>query len=323
MRKKRLCRILTYILLASCLTGCGGGSGREDVAADTGAEQTAAAVEAEASEEAAAEETRTDTAENVAADVPEDAEQAVQDDALRGLGLSIVGDSISTYSDWQPYGFNTYYPAKGILEDVTLTWWIMLLDDTGMELCTNNSSAGSTCAGDSTAEDIQVGCSSFRLSFMTDTHGRMPDIIIVYMGTNDLLDAVPLGENDGTMMVEEGEVKTFGDAYSMMLDKLSSDYPAAQIYCCTLTQVGDWGKTEAQPFVPFTNSLGLTAADYSERIRLIAENKGMQVVDLYNCGIDTCNLSALTVDGVHPKPEGMQYIEAAMLAALRGGTDME
>ena len=170
MRKKRLCRILTYILLASCLTGCGGGSGGEDVEADTGAEQTAADAEAEASEETAAEETRTDTAENVAADVPEDAEQAVQDDALRGLGLSIVGDSISTYSDWQPYGFNTYYPAKGILEDVTLTWWIMLLDDTGMELCTNNSSAGSTCAGDSTAEDIQVGCSSFRLSFFHDRY---------------------------------------------------------------------------------------------------------------------------------------------------------
>ena len=49
----------------------------------------------------------------------------------------------------------------------------------------------------------------------------------------------------------------------------------------------------------------------------------MQVIDLYNCGINTDNLPALTIDGVHPTPEGMQYIEAAMLAALRDDTDME
>lgn len=236
--------------------------------------------------------------------------------SLEGLTVSIHGDSISTYENWIPYGYNNFYPMSGDVTDVLDTWWIQLFDDTGMKLCANASSAGSTCAGDSTdAEDPQVGCDDFRVTDLSDKNGAYPDIIIVFIGTNDLLGNITLGDNDGTRAVEEGFIDNFADAYTLMLDKLENYYPAAEIYCCTLLQTGDYG-TET-PYVPFTNGQGLTAEDYSRQIEKIAEHKGYPAVDLYHCGIETDNLQEMTSDGVHPTPKGMKCIAEAVGAAIR------
>lgn len=235
--------------------------------------------------------------------------------SLEGITVSILGDSISTFENWIPYGYNNFYPMSGEVTDINDTWWIRMFDETGMKLCANASSSGSTCAGDSTdAEDPQVGCSDFRITDLSDKNGVYPDIIVVFMGTNDLLSGVLLGENDGTTVVEEGVIDNFSDAYTLMLDKLETYYPCSDIYCCTLMQAGDYG-TET-PYVPFTNGQGLTAEDYTRQIRLIAENKGFPVIDLYDCGIEIDNLQEMTSDGVHPTPEGMKYIAEAVIETI-------
>ncbi|MBP3476334.1 MAG: SGNH/GDSL hydrolase family protein [Lachnospiraceae bacterium] len=230
---------------------------------------------------------------------------------LEGITVSIHGDSISTFENWIPYGYNNFYPMSGEVNDINDTWWIRMFDNTGMKLCANASSAGCTCAGDSTdAEDPQVGCDDFRITDLSDKNGTYPDIIVVFMGTNDLLTNVMLGDNDGTSAVEEGFIDNFSDAYSLMLDKLENYYPCTDIYCCTLLQVGDYGTDT--PYVAFTNEQGLTAEDYTNRIRTIAQNKGYSVVDLYHCGIEIDNLQNMTSDGVHPNAEGMWYIAEAV-----------
>ncbi len=235
--------------------------------------------------------------------------------ALEGVTLSILGDSISTFENWIPYGYNNFYPMSGEVTDINDTWWIRVFDDTGMKLCANASSAGSTCTGDSTdAENPQAGCSDFRITDLSDSNGVYPDMIVVFMGTNDLLSNVPLGENDGSTAVEEGLIDNFADAYSLILDKLETYYPGSRIYCCTLLQVGDYGTDT--PYIPFTNGQGLTAEDYTNQIWTIAENKGVSVVDLYHCGIEIDNLQQTTSDGVHPNPEGMRYIAEAVEAAI-------
>lgn len=235
--------------------------------------------------------------------------------SLEGLGISILGDSISTYDGWIPEGFNVFYPFSGELTDVSQTWWKGLIDDTGMELCANNSSSGSTCIGDSLCiDDPMFGCSDGRLSFLVGSQGRLPDVIVIYMGTNDLLKGVPIGDNDGTKLVEEGNVENFSDAYCLMLDKLASYYPTAQIFCCTLTPIGDWG--EDVLFVTFQNHLGLTAEDYSNQIRVIADSKGAPVIDLYHCGITTDNLEEMTTDGTHLTRSGMKCVKNAVLDVL-------
>lgn len=249
--------------------------------------------------------------EDVSAETPVD-----EPVSLEGLGISILGDSISTYDGWIPEGFNVFYPLSGDLTDVSQTWWKSLIDDTGMELCANNSSSGSTCSGDSLSiDDPMFGCSDGRLSFLVGSQGRLPDIIVIYMGTNDLLNGVPIGDNDGTKLVEEGNVENFSDAYCLMLDKLASYYPTAQIFCCTLAPVGDWGTD--QPFVIFENHLGLTAEEYSDQIKVIADSKGAAVIDLYHCGITVDNLAEMTTDGVHLTLVGMELVKEKVLAALQ------
>ncbi len=338
-RAKATGTLIGALLTVLCMAGCGAEYDRivlpqsqtETKAAGPAKQEEAAAEDGSAEQEdMAAEKDMTEAAETAQdreseavrqeepgqADGEEQAGQPKTADEQRPSCLSIVGDSISTYEGWIPGECRNFYPMSGEITDVSQTWWSMLLEDTGMELCANNSSAASMCAGDSLARDVQCGCSSYRLSFTTGSQGRTPDLIIVYMGTNDLVESVPLGNNDGTAAVSEGKIDNFSDAYSLMLDKLQSEYPAARICCCTLAPVGTWGVE--QPFVAFENAQGLTASDYSDRIRLIAGNRGIPAVDLYHCGIEIDNLSEMTSDGVHLTPAGMKCVEAAVLGVLQG-----
>ena len=229
--------------------------------------------------------------------------------------LSILGDSISTFDEWIPEGYYDFYPMNGEVAYVNQTWWKMVMNDMDMELCVNASSAGSTCIGYSTGTDNpQHGCSDFRIADLMGKDGIYPDIIIVYMGTNDFLNAAPLGSNDGMQYVEEGEIDNFSDAYSLMLDKLTANYPGADIFCCSLVPIGDWG-TET-PFEIFVNELGLTSEDYSQEIEIIAASKGCPIIDLQNCGITIDNMDQYASDGVHLNPDGMKLIRDAVETAI-------
>jgi len=229
--------------------------------------------------------------------------------------VSILGDSISTFRGYVPAGYYDFFPENGLVSDVNDTWWKRVLDETGWTLYVNGSSSGATCTGDSTGTaDPQCGCNEFRTGALYGPDGASPDIIIVYMGTNDLLQSVPLGDNDGTGQVAEGQIVTFADAYTLMLDKLLVKYPSSRIYCCTIAQVGDYGTDT--PYVEFVNGEGLTAADYNAAITQIAANKGLTVIDLYDCGIAVDNLHNTTADGVHPTPDGMKYIAETVRKVL-------
>lgn len=255
-------------------------------------------------------ETESNPAEGSGAAEDEDASDD-RESAKVDMRLSILGDSISTFEGWIPEGNSAFYPQNGAVQDVSRTWWKILLDETDLVLCANGSSSGSTCYGDSQAADVMVGCSDHRISQLVGADGKDPDIIIVYMGTNDLVMTVPMGDNDGLRPVGEGFVDNFSDAYTLILDKLEGQYPDAQIYCCTLLPVGDWGTD--QPFVTFVNGENLTSEDYSDRIQMIAGNRGIPVIDLYHCGINTDNMPEMTSDGVHPTPEGMRRIADTVL----------
>lgn len=233
-------------------------------------------------------------------------------DILKDKTLSILGDSISTYEGWIPDEYVCFFPMYGEVSDVDETWWKMFMDDAGMQFCANSSSAGSTCVGDSLGiDDPKFACSNYRIDDLIGKDGAYPDVIIIYMGTNDCLTNISIGENDGTQFVEEGIIDNFSDAYTLILDKLESQYPGAQIFCCTLTQIGSWGSGD-KPFVTFVNSEGLTSEDYSRQIETIASNRGLTAIDLYNCGINEKNMHKYVTDGVHLNPEGMKLVRDAV-----------
>lgn len=232
----------------------------------------------------------------------------------QGMKISILGDSISTYRDWIPEVNSVFYPESGAVQDVSQTWWKIVMDGLQLELCSNGSSSMSACFGDSGSQDPLVGSSDLRISQLGGENGESPDIIIVYMGTNDMIESAPIGDNDGLHPVEEGYVDNFSDGYTLMLDKLEKSYPTAQIYCCTILPLGDWGTN--QPFVPFVNGQGLTSEPYADQIRTIAGNRDIPVIDLYHCGITIDNMAQMTSDGVHPTPGGMQCIANMVMKCI-------
>ena len=265
--------------------------------------------------------------ENAAQEIPDAKEETVEETLQQKESeeqteptpqktLSIMGDSISTFVEWIPEEYYVFYPMNGEVQSVDQTWWKMVLDDMDMALCANASSSGSTCIGDSTGTDNpQHGCSDFRIAGLMGKDGAYPDIIIVYMGTNDFLDSVPLGSNDGTQYVEEGEIDNFSDAYSLMLDKLQMNYPGADIFCCNLPLIGGWsdeGISEAKV------RQGMTSEEYGRQIEIIAAAKGCTVIDLAHCGLTLDNMDQYVADGVHFNPDGMKLIRDAVETALTG-----
>ena len=217
---------------------------------------------------------------------------------LSGLKLSILGDSISTFTGTMPADYNVYYPEKGDIPNSSQTWWGQLLTNTGMVLCRNASSANTNVTGNSLALDGSApGCSIRRVMDLRGTDGSSPDVIIIYMGINDFARSRTLGSFRSPGVQTEGEVMVFTDAYELMLQKIKALYPAASIYCCTLLERCDMNGNTGAPAV---NLNGDTVADFNTQIKAIAKAYGASVIDFYNCGINYTNLDLFTVDGIHP-----------------------
>lgn len=300
----RRTRIIAAGILAVSLLLCGCGA-VEGEAVEQGKTEEAAEVQTEIEEMP-----DENTDESIDEVIVEETQQAA-------TSVSILGDSISTFQGYIPVGYYDFFPEYGKVEAAEDTWWHIVAEDMDLEIYVNGSSAGATVVGDSDGtEDPQCACNEFRTNDLAGAQGACPDVIIVYLGTNDLLEAAPLGDNDGTDVVTAGEIDTFSDAYTLMLDKLQANYPAARIYCCTLLQIGTYGTQT--PYVEKVNGEQLTSADYGEVITRIAQNKGLSVIDLYNCGITIKNLKETSSDGVHPTAEGMRMIAAAVEEALAG-----
>lgn len=129
----------------------------------------------------------------------QDAGGGQQEAGGTGTTVSILGDSISTFKEYIPAGYYDFFPENGQVSDVEDTWWKQVIDDKGWTLYVNGSSSGAACVGDSTGTDNpQCGCNEFRTGGLYGPGGEAPDVILVYMGTNDLLQSIPMGDNDGT-----------------------------------------------------------------------------------------------------------------------------
>ena len=196
-----------------------------------------------------------------------------------GKYFSILGDSISTFKDFIPSG-NAYWYPHGDMTRVTDLWWSKLLDHFHGKLLIDEAWSGSQISGtDASAANNDSRCKNL------GTETQDPDVIIVYMGTNDYDHNVALGTYDGHDTIPS-TVATFSDAYAVTLDKILTKYKHAEVWCCTLQPMERHGQTG----FPEKNNLGLTPEDYNEVIRKIAHAMNCKVLEHSQCGITYYNM---------------------------------
>lgn len=247
---------------------------------------------------------------------------------LYGKKLSIIGDSISTFKGYIPDGYAAFYPS-GNLTSVENTWWMKLVNETGMTLLKNCAWSGSKCSGNAlSTTSAAAGCSTKRVNDLADGDEK-PDIVICYIGINDFgtnTDApTPIGDWNSTKEIptETTNVSTFSEAYAIMVNKVMRTYPDARVFCGTLIHNGAAIRdTDAPGVYPTKNSLGDTLEDYNKVIRDVANGLGADIIEVTKCGIGFYNFDKTTVirngsyDSTHPNIAGAELLKKKILAEL-------
>lgn len=213
--------------------------------------------------------------------------------------VSILGDSISTYIGFNPRGYAVYYKDDKAYDNeinsVDDTWWKQVIDGLGGELCVNNSYSGSLVTG----AFAPSACSAERCSNLHDE--TAPDIILIYMGTNDRGFEMNLGENcpDDTM--------GFYGAYRTMLKRIKNNYPMAKIVCGTLLM----GRLQAGRNLAYDRFMKEDTR-YNGVIRLAVKEEGCLLAD-----IALADERYETLDYCHPTRSGHKEMAKLWLAALK------
>ena len=234
--------------------------------------------------------------------------------------ISILGDSISTYTDVScgaaadhsndTIRENALYYRPGTwgvyLED---TWWNKAFSRLGLDLLVNNAWSGSCLLKPRFGT---VGAYADRCVQLHNSYtGKEPDYIAIFMGTNDYS---YFGNTLGTaeaidyqsLVVETPggtvyrEPATSCEAYAIILDKIRNRYPNAQVFCMSLLPRREGNSDGWTQPIAFNQSLASIAARF-----------GCTFVDLYTNGISPEGeiFDRYFADGrVHPGTLGMEFI---------------
>ncbi len=220
--------------------------------------------------------------------------------------ISIAGDSISTFEDCNPPGYEVFYDAETCAEhglrSVTDTWWAKVIRAVNGELCVNASYSGSMVSG----RAFPSACSAERIAAL-HTQQCTPELILCYIGFNDFGYGVPVKR---PMFSRQDKRDFFADAYRLMVRGIKKAYPPAGVVCATLlrtslSQQAQWRFPERFVDVPFD--------DYNDAIRDVCAKERVLLADLA-----ATDLRYETLDGSHPTAKGHDTLALAWIQALRG-----
>ena len=155
--------------------------------------------------------------------------------------VMIIGDSYSTFKDYIPNGYDTWYPNDETdVENVEETWWKQLLNETESNLILNNSYSGTT-----------VGNTGYGGSDCTKTSfiGRFDelaqngffkenkvDTLFIFGGTNDSWSDAPVGEIKESNWSREDLFKIL-PAFSYLLHRIKEELPNTKAVCILNTEL--------------------------------------------------------------------------------------
>lgn len=224
----------------------------------------------------------------------------------QGKYFSILGDSVSTFEGYNPIGYAVYYMHEKLaangLYSAADTWWQMVINHFGGRLLVNGSWSGGTVVKLPRKDDLfPSGCSERRIEELSIEETE-PDVIMVYLGTNDW--------GRGTYHEREHKLESFGNAYRDMIEKIKRRYEKAEIWCFTLNE----SYISRYPSVKFEYVVGDEHIEkYNETIKNICEEMGCRYVDIYSHHVPYD-----TKDGAHPNYEGMKTLAALCIEEIEG-----
>lgn len=229
---------------------------------------------------------------------------------LEGKYMSVLGDSISTYTGWSDvypiadesctyrYGEAYYGPAGGDFHNtdllVTDTWWHQAATELGAQILMSNASNSTgllfprTANGEVWAQWTTELLAWKSRPYYLGRNGIAPDVIALYIGSNEIsftkrvseygtLEAVDfdaLIQPDGNGGYTYATPVTVAEAYCILLHKISVTYPDAEVYCFACVPNSSAGK------VAKLNSLLPAANQFNAMMRDVAAHYGAIVVDL-------------------------------------------
>ncbi len=218
---------------------------------------------------------------NITADTTIKATYKAGTNQYAGKKFSLIGDSISTYQDFVPSGYKTFYPyPTADVNDVNQTWWMQAINKLGGSLFINNSYSGScVAAGGSSSSNNETRLKELIVS------RQYADVIVIFMGSNDCND------RSGVTAVN------FETQYREMIDKLNVLCADAELILCTLPKSNLYSEARQTEFNGIINTI---ANDYS-----------LKVITL-----DKVNLVPHLIDSAHPGTLGMTAIAEQIIKDL-------
>lgn len=253
----------------------------------------------------------------------------LSDFGFKGKTISILGDSISTFENYSNgtaadttnstiRGNYVYYYEDTVSTygvDVNDTWWKQTADLLGMRVLVNNSWSGSRVINFGTGTPSAYIDRSQQLHDDTGSNaGEKPDIIVIYLGTNDMKNADDPGD---ITTVDYDKLKTVSssytpttvfEAYALMLYRAIKKYPNAEIYCMTLI-----------PYQNITMAQKTTMLEFNAGVKKIAQHYGVNLVDLYNESGLTAQSECFSyhmANRLHPGPYGMDAITNCLVNSM-------
>lgn len=251
---------------------------------------------------------------------------------LDGKTISILGDSISTYENFSSgkaadttnttiRNNRVYYSNKRNGISLHDTWWMQAIDKLGGEILVNNSYSNSQIfdPNSNVLGQAYLDRAQNLHDNTGENNGQKPDIIIVYMGYNDLsyckditgsFDEVnfeTLIQNvDDTVIYAHPQ--TTIEAYCIMIHKIITAYPEAEIYCYNLAPRSLLTEESRKKFEGFNSDISKICEYFN---CILVDNYG----DSGLSPVDT-NIYCYLADGLHPNRNGMDATTNSFLKAF-------
>lgn len=201
---------------------------------------------------------------------------------LYGKTVSVLSDSVSARQEDIPEG---YEPAAA-LDSIPAcrTWWFQVQDYFGLIPLRNASRSGSRISSADAGQALYpAGCNRLRLEELADS--RIPDLILVLMGNEDVAAGVPLYADASRNLT------SFGDSARVMLDRLKETYPDSRICVLAIPRLDE------------------DPSGYNSILERVCEDLDLEFLPLSEEPVDS-------EDGLTPSLEGMDQLAEDIIYAL-------